>query len=64
MTCEMQKQTSFSWVVSEHLVKILQIRNNNTANPKPKLLSTVKLPILADVPSRLRGSLIMLVLHF
>jgi len=45
MTCKMQKQTAFSRVVSEHLVKILQIRNNNTANPKPKLLSIVKLPI-------------------
>jgi len=51
-------------VISEHLVKILafKIRNpNNTANPKPKLLSVVKLPILADVPCRL---VIMLVLHF
>jgi len=51
----MQKQTAFSRVVSEHLVEILafKIRNPNTANPKPKLLSTakLKLPILADVPS-------------
>jgi len=39
------------------LVKILafKIRNPNTANPKPKLLSIVKLPILADVPGRLHG---------
>jgi len=34
-------------VISEFLVKILavKIRNRNTANPKPKLLSIVKLPI-------------------
>jgi len=52
MTCKMQKQTVFSRVISEHLVKILafKIRYPNTANPKPKLLSIVKLPILADVP--------------
>jgi len=33
------------------LVKILafKIRDLNTANPKPKQLSVVKLPILADV---------------
>ena len=51
MTCKLQKQTAFSRVVSEHLVKILafKIRNPNTANPKPKWLSVVKLPILADV---------------
>jgi len=36
MTCKMQKQTAFSRVVCEHLVKILQIRNNNTADPKSK----------------------------
>ena len=34
MTCKMRKQTAFSRVVSEHLVKILafEIRNPNTAN--------------------------------
>jgi len=56
----MQRQPAFSRVVSEHLVKIhvFKIRNPNTANPKPKLLSNsiVKLPILADVPCRLRGN--------
>jgi len=54
----MQKQTAFSRVVSEHLVKILafKIRNPNTANPKPKLLFIVKLPILADMPCPLRGN--------
>jgi len=56
MTCKMQKQTAFSRVVSEHLVKILKIRNPNTANPNPKLLSIVKLPILANVPFQLHGN--------
>jgi len=48
----MQKQTAFSRVVSEHLVKILafKIRNPNTAKQKSELLSIVKLPILVDVP--------------
>jgi len=54
----MQKQTAFSRVVSEHLVKILalKIRNPNTVNRKLKLLSVVKLPILADVACRLCGN--------
>jgi len=58
MTCKMQKQTAFSKVVFEHLVKILafNIRNPNTANSKPKLLSIVKLPILADMPCQLHGN--------
>jgi len=45
-------------VISEHVVKILAftIRNPNTANPKPKLLSIVKLPILTDVPCQLHDS--------
>jgi len=45
-------------VISEQLVKILafKIRNPYTANPKPKLLSIVKLLILADVPCRLRDN--------
>jgi len=53
----MQNQTVLSGVISERLVKILafEIRNPNTANPKPKLLSIVKLLILADVPCRLHG---------
>jgi len=44
MTYKMQKQTAFSRVVSEQLVKILafKIRNSYTANPKPKLLSCCK----------------------
>jgi len=58
MTCKMQKQTAFSRVVSEHLVKILafKIRNPNTAKQKSELLSIVKLPILVDVPGWLHGS--------
>jgi len=58
MTCKMQKQATFTRVVSEHLVKILPFkkRNPNTANPKPKLLSIVKLPILPDVSCRLHGN--------
>jgi len=58
MTCKIQTITTFSRVISEHLVKILafKIRNSNTANPKPKLLSIAKLPILADVPCRLHGN--------
>ena len=50
----MQKQR----VVFEHLIKSLafKIRNPNTANPKPKVLSIVKLPILADMPCRLHGN--------
>jgi len=58
MTCKMQKQTAFSRVVSEHLVKILvfKIRNPNTANRKPKLLYIVKLPILTDVACGLCGN--------
>ena len=54
----MQKQTAFSRVVYKHLVEILafKIRNPSTANPKPKLLSIAKLPILADVPCRLHGN--------
>jgi len=44
-------------VVSEHLVKVLAFkRNPNTANPKPKLPSIVKLPILADAPHGLHGN--------
>jgi len=58
MTCKMQKQTTLSRVFSEQLVKILafKIRNPNTANQKPKLLSILKLPFLADVPCRLHGN--------
>jgi len=54
----MQKQTAFSRVVLEHLVKIFsfKIRTLNTANPKPKLLSIAKLPILADMACRLHGN--------
>jgi len=60
----MQKQTAFSRVVSEHLIKVLafKIRNLNTANPKPKLLSTAKLPIFADVPWRLKGNYVGIML--
>jgi len=45
-------------VISEYLVKILafKIRKPNTTNPKSKLLSTVKLPILANMPCRLHGN--------
>jgi len=58
MTCKIQKLTAFSRVISEHLVKILafKIRNPNTANPKPKLLSIAKLRILAGVSCRLHGN--------
>jgi len=44
MTYKLQKQTAFSRMVSEHLVKILafKIRSPNTANPKPKRLSVAK----------------------
>jgi len=58
MTGKMQKQTVLAGVISEHLVKILafKIRYPNPANPKPKLLSIVKQPILADVPCRLHGN--------
>jgi len=39
------------------LVKVLAFkRNPNTANPKPKLPSIVKLPILADAPHGLHGN--------
>jgi len=55
MTCKIQKLTAFSSVISEHLVRILvfKIRNPNTANLKPKLLSIAKVQILAGVPCRL-----------
>ena len=45
-------------MISEQLAKILafKIRNPYTANPKPKLLSVVKLPIVANVPCRLRDN--------
>jgi len=58
MTCKIQKLTDFSSVISEHLVKILafKIRNPNTINPKPNLLSIAKLHILAGVPCGLHGN--------
>jgi len=51
MTCKMQKETVFSRMISEQSIKVLayKIRNPNTANPKPQLLSIVELPILANV---------------
>jgi len=47
----MQKETVFSRMISEQSIKVLayKIRNPNTANPKPQLLSIVELPILANV---------------
>jgi len=46
------------------LVKILafKIRIPNTANPKPKPLSIAKLPVLADVPCRLHGNYVNIML--
>jgi len=63
-TCKIQKLTAFSRVISEHLVKILafKIRNPNTANPKPKLLSIANLHILAGVPCRLHDNYVAIAL--
>jgi len=66
MTCKIQKQTASSRVISEHLIKILafKIRNPNTANPKPKLLSSLLQTYTSSSACLVDCMIIMLVLHF
>ena len=60
MTCKMQKQAAFSRVVSAHLVKILAFKITNPNMPTESLncynIYCKTLPILTDMPCRLRGN--------